>query len=148
MKSANPDSREDQNRDDRHDRGVKIKGPGEGKGKGFTLNFPLMAGKGDKEFLDAVDKSITCARLFKPDIVAVSAGFDAYIDDRLLGLKYTSEAYYECALRLRRAFPHVFAVLEGGYHHDIRKLVDSFVEGINKGVLPPTLTWDDNMAIG
>ena len=121
---------------------------GEGNGKGYTLNFPLMAGSGDKDFLAAVDKSINSARQFKPDVVAVSAGFDGYQDDRLLGLNYTSEGFYECALKLRRAFPHIFAVLEGGYHFDNRKLVDGFVEGINKGALPPTLNWDDNMAIG
>ena len=121
---------------------------GSGEGEGFTANFPLYEGKGDKEFLEAVDKAISLARRFQPDVIAVSAGFDAYSDDRLLGLNFTSRGYYECAFRLRRAFSDIFAVLEGGYHHDIRKCVDSFIEGIHKGAIPPKQRWDDNMAIG
>lgn len=117
-------------------------------GEGFTANFPLYEGKGDKEFLEVVDKAISLARRFQPDVIAVSAGFDSYADDRLLGLNYTTRGFYECAFRLRRAFSDIFAVLEGGYHHDIRKCVDSFVEGIHKGAIPPKQRWDDNMAIG
>ena len=117
-------------------------------GEGFTANFPLYEGKGDKEFLEVVDKAIALARRFQPDVIAVSAGFDSYVDDRLLGLNYTTRGFYECAFRLRRAFSDIFAVLEGGYHHDIRKCVDSFVEGIHKGAIPPKQQWDDNMAIG
>jgi acetoin utilization deacetylase AcuC-like enzyme len=121
---------------------------GSGEGEGFTANFSLYEGKGDKEFLEVVDKAITLARRFQPDVIAVSAGFDSYTDDRLLGLNFTTRGFYECAFRLRRAFSDIFAVLEGGYHHDIRKCVDSFVEGIHKGAIPPKQRWDDNMAIG
>ena len=121
---------------------------GAGEGVGYTANFPIYAGKGDKEFLEIVDKAIVLARQFQPDVIAVSAGFDSYADDRLLGLNYTTRAYYECAFRLRRAFSDIFAVLEGGYHLDIRKCVDSFVEGIHKGAIPPKQQWDDDMSIG
>jgi len=121
---------------------------GVGEGEGFTANFPIYAGKGDKEFLETVDKAIALARKFYPDVIAVSAGFDSYIDDRLLGLNYSIRGFYECAFRLRRAFPDIFAVLEGGYHLDIRKCVDAFAEGIYKGAIPPKQQWDENMAIG
>lgn len=121
---------------------------GHGEGKGYTANFPIYAGKGDKEFLEVVDKAISLARQFQADVIAVSAGFDSYTDDRLLDLNYTIRGYYECAFRLRRAFSDIFAVLEGGYHYDIRKCVDSFVEGIHKGAVPPRQQWDENMAIG
>ncbi|MCK4569591.1 MAG: histone deacetylase [Bacteroidales bacterium] len=121
---------------------------GYGEGEGYTANFPIYAGKGDKEFLEVVDKAIILARKFHPDVIAVSAGFDGYTDDRLLNLNFTTGGYYECAFRLRRAFSDIFAVLEGGYHHDIRKCVDSFVEGIHKGAIPPKQQWDENMSIG
>jgi acetoin utilization deacetylase AcuC-like enzyme len=121
---------------------------GTGIGEGYTANFPLYAGKGDKEFLEVVDKAISLARNFYPDVIAVSAGFDSYTEDRLLGLNYSIRGYYECAFRLRRAFSDIFAVLEGGYHHDIRKCVDAFREGIHKGAIPPKQQWDENMAIG
>lgn len=121
---------------------------GEGDGVGFTQNYPLISGTGDKEFLEAVDKAIARGRQFKPDIVAVSAGFDAYYKDKLLGLQLTLKAYYECTFRLRRAFPNIFAVLEGGYHNDLKECVERFIDGIHKGALPPTLKWDTDMSIG
>ncbi|HSG68281.1 MAG TPA: hypothetical protein VK994_06205 [Bacteroidales bacterium] len=121
---------------------------GRGEGEGYNANFPIYSGKGDAEFLIAVDKAIELAREFQPDVIAVSAGFDGYTGDLLLNLNYSQRGYYECAFRLRRAFSDIFAVLEGGYHQDIRKCVDSFVEGIHKGAIPPKMHWDDNMAIG
>ena len=121
---------------------------GEGDGRGFTQNFPLIAGSGDKEYLAAVDKAIRRGRDFRPDIVAVSAGFDGYYKDNLLGLDISARAFYETAFRLRRAFPHIFATLEGGYHADVKMLVDRFIEGIQNGAQPPALKWDVEMSIG
>jgi acetoin utilization deacetylase AcuC-like enzyme len=123
---------------------------GKGKGLGFTYNFPLEAGKGDKDFLDRVEKAIQIAKQFKPDVIGVSAGFDAYENDILMGLKYTKHAYYECAFKLRKAFKKqtIFAVLEGGYHNEIRLLVDAFIEGIENGSKPPRLRFNEDMAIG
>jgi len=66
----------------------------------------------------------------------------------LLGLQVTRRAFYECAFRLRRAFSNIFAVLEGGYHDDIKECIDSFIEGIQKGAQPPVLKWDTDMSIG
>lgn len=121
---------------------------GSGAGIGYNHNFPLISGSGDKEFLAAVDKAINIARQFKPDVVAVSAGFDAYYKDKLLGLQVTQRAFYESAFRLRRAFSNIFAVLEGGYHLELKECIDSFIEGIHKGALPPVLKWDTDMSIG
>ncbi len=104
---------------------------GEGDGKGYTMNFPLPAGSGDPELLEAVDTAICRAVDFKPDAVGVSAGFDGYHDDRLLGLNYTLDGYYQCGKRLGQSFGHIFALLEGGYHLDIRKCVEEFIRGVN-----------------
>ncbi len=121
---------------------------GKGKGVGYTANFPLYPGNGDREFLEAVDKAISLARKFYPDVIGISAGFDAFSDDKVLDLNISLRTYYETAFRLRRSFSDIFAILEGGYHEDLRKCVDSFVEGIHKGAIPPKMHWDDNMAIG
>jgi len=106
---------------------------GEGPGKGFTMNFPLPAGSGDRDLLEAVDTAIVRAEKFKPDVVGVSAGFDGYKEDRLLDLGYTLEGYYECGKRLRKSFDHIFAVLEGGYHMDIKACTEHFIRGVNVG---------------
>ncbi|MBC8319788.1 MAG: histone deacetylase family protein [Bacteroidetes bacterium] len=121
---------------------------GSGKGTGFTLNLPLMAGSGDKEFLDALHIAITAAMRFNPDVVGVSAGFDGYEKDSLLLLKYTKKAYYECGLRLRRTFPIVFGVLEGGYHNELLECVEAFVEGVNVGARPRKTMFDSDMSLG
>jgi len=106
---------------------------GQGPGKGYTINLPLPAGSGDEFLLRAVDHAIELAVSFKPDVVGVSAGFDGYEKDRLLSLRYTLKGYFECGYRLGKKFEHVFAVLEGGYHQDIKKCTDNFIEGIHKG---------------
>jgi len=106
---------------------------GEGSGKDYTINIPLSAGSSDDQLLNAVDYAIERAEMFKPDVVGVSAGFDGYEKDRLLGLRYTLKGYYECGYRLGKKFGHVFAVLEGGYHRDIKRCTDKFIEGIHKG---------------
>jgi acetoin utilization deacetylase AcuC-like enzyme len=121
---------------------------GKGKGLGYTLNLPIYEGSGNKEYLAAIDQAINAARGFDPDVIAVSAGFDGYEHDYLLSLHITPQGYYESAFRLRRAFSNIFAVLEGGYHHNLRKCVDSFVEGINVGARPPKIKWDPNLSIG
>ncbi|MCF8228915.1 MAG: hypothetical protein K9G58_15715 [Bacteroidales bacterium] len=121
---------------------------GEGAGAGYTLNYPLMLNCGDKEFMQALDKLLIRGNEFCPDAVAVAAGFDGYHGDRMLNLNYTENLFFNIGFKIRRNFSHVFAVLEGGYHEDIRKLTDNFIEGVNKGAKPPKIQWDDNMAIG
>lgn len=105
---------------------------GQGDGRGYTMNFPLPAGSGDHELLEVLDTALRRAVEFKPDVTGVSAGFDGYREDRLLGLQYTLDGYYQCGKRLGQTFEQVFALLEGGYHLDIRKCVDAFIRGVNK----------------
>ena len=82
--------------------------------------------------LEAVDLAIEKGVDFKPDVVGVSAGFDGYHADRLLDLNYTLEGYYQCGRRLGQVFGHIFAVLEGGYHLDIRKCTEHFISGVDQ----------------
>jgi len=71
-------------------------------------------------------------KAFKPDIVAVSAGFDGYHGDRLLKLKYSKQGYYEAGKVLASIGKPVFGVLEGGYHTEIKGCVDAFVAGLER----------------
>lgn len=121
---------------------------GAGPGEGYTLNIPLMPGAGDKAFLKSLDTVIARAHQFEPDVVAISAGFDGYNKDLLLGLKYSTKGFYECGFRLRRAFSQIFAVLEGGYHDELRECTDAFVSGVNVGSRPIRNSFDHNMSIG
>lgn len=121
---------------------------GKGKGQDHTLNIPLMLGSGDKVFLSTMDKIIQAAKDFKPDVVAVSAGFDGYYKDKMLNFDFSLKAYYECGFKLARAFKNIFAVLEGGYHDDIYPCVTNFVNGINVGSRPIKNRFDFDMSIG
>jgi acetoin utilization deacetylase AcuC-like enzyme len=95
---------------------------GTGQGAGYTLNVPLRAGDGDAEILRAFDERILPAvESFQPDLVMISAGYDAHRDDPLGGLDVTDEGFRALASRVQETAREsgargVIAVLEGGYH--------------------------------
>ncbi len=105
---------------------------GEGKGLGYTINVPLPPGSGDDIYMKAVNTFMPVAKQFKPDIVAVSAGFDAHHSDFLLDLRLSYNTYHQLGKILRKKFKNVFAVLEGGYDLDaLPKCAFNFIAGIN-----------------
>jgi acetoin utilization deacetylase AcuC-like enzyme len=104
---------------------------GERGAHGNVLNVPLARGSGDPVFLGAWEKKIGPAlAAFRPELLVVSAGFDAHRDDPLAGLEVTTEGYRELAGMIKSwAIEHsrgrtVWA-LEGGYN--LRALGDSVV---------------------
>ena len=94
---------------------------GAGKGKGFTKNVPLAAGSGDQAALAAFRSELTEAfREFQPELVIISAGFDAHEADPLGGLGWTSGVYGELTRIVRglareQGHERIVSVLEGGY---------------------------------
>ena len=81
-----------------------------------TLNIPLAAGSGDEEYLAAFDQLVEPAvQAFEPEIVLVSAGFDAHADDPIADQRVTSGCFRELSRRCAALGPRVAAVLEGGY---------------------------------
>ncbi|MEK9181077.1 MAG: histone deacetylase family protein [Patescibacteria group bacterium] len=105
---------------------------GENSGEGYTINLPLPAGSGDDIYLQAVKRFFPAALQFKPDVVAVSAGFDAHQMDLLLELRLSFNAYYELGKILSQNFKNIFATLEGGYNIEIfPKCLYNFLAGIN-----------------
>ena len=110
---------------------------GEGKGKGFTINVPLPPDSGDDIFMDAVNSFLPIAKQFQPDVVAVSAGFDAHLNDLLLDLDVTANSFYKIGQLLRENFDNVFATLEGGYSvRDLHRGVLNFQAGMNGEKMP------------
>jgi acetoin utilization deacetylase AcuC-like enzyme len=98
---------------------------------GNVLNVPLPAGTSDRAFLGAWEKKIGPALdAFEPELLLVSAGFDAHEDDPLAGLDVTTEGYRELA-RMIKAWSLVHTggrsvwALEGGYN--LEALGDSVV---------------------
>ncbi|MBK8505947.1 MAG: histone deacetylase [Saprospiraceae bacterium] len=102
------------------------------RGKGFSVNVPLPPGSSDDIFLHAFKSYFPLIEQFSPDVIAVSAGFDAHRYDPLLQLNLTVDAYYEIGNMLRNQCDRIFAVLEGGYNLEmLPKCVHNFVAGIN-----------------
>lgn len=94
---------------------------GSGKGEGFTVNCPMKAGSGEKEYLNAFQQRIIPALdLFKPQLLILSAGFDAHQDDPLAGINLTEETFAKMTRMVKEsAVKHcagkIVSVLEGGY---------------------------------
>ena len=110
---------------------------GRNEGRGFTVNMPLPPGSADDIFLNAIHSLLPVAQQFEPDVVAVSAGFDAHQYDLLLELRTTATAYYQIGKILRDNFNSVFATLEGGYNvEELPKCIHNFVAGINGESMP------------
>ena len=90
---------------------------GPGTSDETTLNVPLDAGTGDEEYLAVfAQRVVPAVEVFAPDLVLVSAGFDAHEDDPLGGLDLTDAAFGELAASCARLAPRLAAVLEGGYN--------------------------------
>ena len=84
-----------------------------------TLNVPMTAGSGDEQYYWAFEHTVEPAvARFEPELVLVSAGFDAHADDPLADMRVTEEGFRELAARCARMAPRVAAVLEGGYELD------------------------------
>ena len=98
-----------------------------------TVNVPLAAGSGDAEYADAFTRIVEPAvKSFEPQLVLVSAGFDAHVEDPLGGMRVTEEGFRELARRSSALGPRTAAVLEGGYNLEtLPRLVEAALEGFS-----------------
>jgi acetoin utilization deacetylase AcuC-like enzyme len=90
---------------------------GPGDGSSTTLNVPLAAGAGDEEVLGALEQDVAPAlEAFDPDLLLVSAGFDAAAGDPIGGLRVSQEGFAALTARAGRICERLAFVLEGGYN--------------------------------
>ena len=90
---------------------------GPGTSDETTLNVPLPAGSGDEVYRIAFETTVEPAvRAFEPELVLVSAGFDAHERDPLAQMEVTEAGFHELAARCASLGPRLAAVLEGGYN--------------------------------
>ncbi len=94
---------------------------GVGAGEGFTLNSLMLPGQGDEECKRLLQRDLFPAfASFKPEVILVSAGFDAHTDDDMSNLNLTSHGFawiMERLLELAREHSNgrLISILEGGY---------------------------------
>ena len=93
---------------------------GSGPGEGYTINLPVPAGSEGDLWLSLIEHIVLpAAASFAPDLVLISAGFDAHHADPLAGCRLDASTFAEMARHVR-AFAHereipLGAILEGGY---------------------------------
>jgi acetoin utilization deacetylase AcuC-like enzyme len=103
---------------------------GRGAGEGYTLNLPVAPGSEEAEWLALLDEVVAprCAA-YDPDLVLVSAGYDAHREDPLAGCLLETSSYAAMATRVlamaRAAGAPLGIVMEGGYH--VPSLVASLI---------------------
>ena len=91
---------------------------------GYTINVPLPAGMGDKEYIKIFFQILMpVISQYKPELILVSAGFDTYFDDPLGGMKVTPKGFAQMARFLKEMSEEycdgkIVFILEGGYNLD------------------------------
>lgn len=113
---------------------------GDGPGTGFTVNLPVPAGSGDEVFCSHVEHVVgALGRAYAPDLVLVSAGYDAHAADPLGGCRVTTDGFEQMARSVRRLAADlgvpVGGVLEGGY--DLAALAESVALTLGALAAPP-----------
>ncbi|MBX9724066.1 MAG: histone deacetylase [Candidatus Obscuribacterales bacterium] len=106
---------------------------GTGEGRGYNVNIPLPAGTGDSGYLSAWDAIVTpLCREYKPELILLSAGYDAHENDPLGEQQISTVGYFMLTDRLADLADElncpIVGFLEGGY--DTRSLADSVLSTV------------------
>jgi acetoin utilization deacetylase AcuC-like enzyme len=97
---------------------------GSGAGEGFTINLPVAPGAGEPVWLALLEQVVLPAAVaFEPELVLVSAGFDAHAEDPLADCNLQTSSFVEMTVRAREmaraAGIPLGVVLEGGYNRGV-----------------------------
>ncbi|MGI8605870.1 MAG: histone deacetylase family protein [Gaiellaceae bacterium] len=113
---------------------------GPGEGNATTLNVPLAAGAGDEEYLEQLEAVVEPAiRGFEPELVLVSAGFDAAASDPIGGMRVSEEGFRELGRRASGLAERLALILEGGYDVEaLPLLIRASLEGLRGPALSGT----------
>jgi len=103
---------------------------GEGRGKGYSINFILPSMAGDDVFAMVFSRVTEIIKNYNPEIVLVSAGFDGYQFDGMTELLLTSHTYYNIGKFLKDLGKPCYITLEGGYANGMEMGLVSFIAGL------------------
>jgi acetoin utilization deacetylase AcuC-like enzyme len=90
-------------------------------------NYPLAPQTPRNEHVDVCKRALDRLITFKPSLIFVSAGFDAYARDPLVQMTLEREDFASLGQWLREIDVPVGAILEGGYSDDLPELIDAFL---------------------
>jgi acetoin utilization deacetylase AcuC-like enzyme len=106
--------------------------PGTGLGNvgNNCFNFPVRPNTPREHYREVLSAALEQLKKFKPDLVAVSAGFDAYAHDPLAQETLEAEDYYWLGKSFRELCLPIFSTLEGGYSRDLPELIFAYLKGL------------------
>ena len=94
-------------------------------------NYPLFPDTDEATYMKTLEKALQVIEMRRPEMIAVSMGFDTYEKDPLVGQKITMEGYEKIGRMIKDMNIPVFVVLEGGYSPDIGMLAVRFFNGLS-----------------
>jgi acetoin utilization deacetylase AcuC-like enzyme len=102
--------------------------PGTGtKSFANVTNYPLGPGTPRNHYVEVAKRALEKLLAFKPDLLLVSAGFDAYARDPLVHMTLEREDFATLGEFLRQIDTSTAVILEGGYSEDLPELIDAFL---------------------
>lgn len=96
-----------------------------------VFNYPVPPRMPREEYRKILEKALADMARFKPDLVGVSAGFDAYAKDPIAQETLEAEDFQWLGERLRQLEIPFFSVLEGGYSKDLPDLIEAYLRGVS-----------------
>jgi len=94
------------------------------------FNYPVAPGLPRQDYRAALARALGDLKKFRPDLVAVSAGFDAYVRDPLVQGVLVVDDFYWLGQSLRALGVPMFSLLEGGYSRDLPELIFAYLKGM------------------
>ena len=94
------------------------------------FNYPVAPDAPRETYRAALDRALDDLKKFQPDLVAVSAGFDAYVRDPLVQGVLVLDDFYRLGQSLRALGVPMFSLLEGGYSRELPELIFAYLKGV------------------
>jgi len=95
-------------------------------------NFPVRPLAPRASHMSEIERALQTLVAFKPDLLLVSAGFDAYEGDPITEMSLVAEDFATCGKWLRETGLRSGAILEGGYSEELPQLIDAFLSSWGK----------------
>ena len=96
------------------------------------FNYPVAPSASRETYRAALTHALDDLKHFRPDLVAVSAGFDAYVRDPLADGTLLAEDFYWVGQELSALKIPFFSLLEGGYSRDLPELIFAYLKGVER----------------
>jgi len=94
------------------------------------FNYPIMPATPRETYRATLARALDDLKKFRPGLIAVSAGFDAYARDPIGSGTLELEDFHWLGQSLRALSAPMFSVLEGGYSHDLPELISAYLKGV------------------